>query len=150
MPSVRAVCARATTSMVPTVSCWSNMLNTRRGPYVRSHQAKTSETMKIYISTPTIGRKERTYEARWEAAKKRVKYLKELLENDFKGSDFVTTFDENCSDTPSHIAMGVNVTLVLGCDAIYLDHGWMNSIRCLLEYQTAKIYGLDIYEHDNM
>lgn len=125
--------------------------------------------MKIYISTPINGRKERTFAAKYKAAHARCENIKRILLADERFQDFcvgmvcngkaegcqpdfITTFDVN-GTKPEYTeadAMGTCIAAVLDADAIYLDHGWNNSKGCRLEYQAAKIYGKDIYEHDNM
>ena len=46
--------------------------------------------------------------------------------------------------------MGDCIKLVLTCDAIMLDHGWLQSKGCNLEYRAAKIYGKEIFEFDKL
>lgn len=87
------------------------------------------------------------------AAKHRIEMLKEILADDvqFKDYGLVSTFDlpHNGELDEAH-ALGQCVTTVMQCDAIYLDHGWTASKGCNLEYRTAKIYGKQIFEHDNL
>ena len=109
--------------------------------------------MKMYIATPINSRKEPTFESRLRGAARRIDYLKKFIGDDpmFEGYDLVSTFDikenEGCSEAR---AMGNCVEAVMTCDAIYLDHGWMQSCGCNLEYRAAKIYGKLIFEHDKL
>lgn len=109
--------------------------------------------MRLYIATPINARKERTMREKLDAAYDRIRLLKQVLKDspEFKGCEFVSTFDfkDQCNLTEAQ-AMGRCIELVLTCDAIYLDHGWLQSKGCNLEYRAAKIYGLEIYEHDKL
>lgn len=108
--------------------------------------------MKIYISTPINGRKERTFRDKYAAAFERAARLRDIILDDprFKDCDIDTPFNRTGIVLPEEKAIGNCITKVLACDAIYLDHDWTNSKGCRLEYQAAKIYGKDIYEHDKM
>lgn len=113
--------------------------------------------LKIYIATPINGRHEPTREKKLEAARKRVGMLKGLLadgicENGlcYTFGEKVSTFDVNDDDTDEATAMGRCIELIMKCDAIYLDHGWLQSKGCNLEYRCAKIYGLAVFEHDRL
>lgn len=110
--------------------------------------------MKLYIATPINARNERTFKEKYLAAKHRCEMLKELLYSD---PDFAV-YDEiesSCDFNPlgelsEENAMGRCIAHVLVDDAIYLDHGWQSSKGCNLEYRAAKIYGKQIFEHDNL
>ena len=54
---------------------------------------------------------------------------------------FTSTFDihPNGGMPAEHKAMGDCIALVMTCDAIMLDHGWLQSKGCNLEYRAAKI-----------
>lgn len=109
--------------------------------------------MKIYIATPINARSERTFKEKYNAAKRRVDFLMKLTYfiPQFRGSHFTSTFKINSLGEFSETeALGRCVSMVLECDAIYLDHGWQSSKGCNLEYWTAKIYGKTIYEHDRV
>ena len=116
--------------------------------------ANLAETkgMRIYIATPVNSRKEKTMQERREMAYHRCELLRKFLREEFAGAEIVTPFDVNPLDEEiaENEAMGRCVACVLTCNAIYLDHGWQASKGCNLEYRTAKIYGLIIYEYDNM
>ena len=87
------------------------------------------------------------------AAQERILHLKQVLKDEpmFTGCMFISTFDLNdVGELTEAEAMGRCVKLVLTCDAIYLDHGWLQSKGCNLEYRAAKIYGLEIFEHDKL
>ena len=100
--------------------------------------------MKLYIATPINARPEQGFRNKYQAARKRVRELKEIIKTDhrFYGYSFISSFDVNpAANTSEAIAMG---------SAIYLDHAWQSSKGCNLEYRTAKIYDKEIYEHDNL
>ena len=109
---------------------------------------------RIYIATPINARKERTLPDKVVAAENRIRTIKQVLKDEpmFKGCKFVSTFDlpHDPEDVSEARAIGDCVAAVLECDAIYLDHGWLQSKGCNLEYRAAKIYGLEIYEHDKL
>lgn len=113
---------------------------------------------RIYIATPINGRHEPTRESRLEAARRRVEYIKDILEEGIWCGDYkyefeecVSTFDVNDEEPCEEAtAMGRCIELVMKCDAIYLDHGWLQSKGCNLEYGCAKIYGLMVFEHDKL
>lgn len=107
--------------------------------------------MKLYIATPINARHEQTLKEKLLAAKHRIESLKDTLASDRRFHDYeiISTFDlshnVDCSEAS---AMGKCITAVMECDAVYLDHGWETSKGCSVEYQTAKIYGKHIFEHD--
>lgn len=110
---------------------------------------------RVYIATPINGRHDgRDFNEKLALAKKRIKTLKQVLSDEpaFKGCEFVSTFDihDDGEMPPESEAMGDCIALVLECDAIYMDHGWLQSKGCNLEYRAAKIYGLEIFEHDKL
>lgn len=107
---------------------------------------------RLYIATPINGRKGRNLEEKKEIAHARVRVLKKLLSGapEFQDYEIFSTFDlPHDGDTTEARALGDCVTAVLNCDAIYMDHGWLQSKGCNLEYRAAKIYGKTIYYHDN-
>lgn len=109
--------------------------------------------MKLYIATPVNGRKGTDINDKIVEAQHRIQILKQVLKDDprFIGCVMVSTFDiHDVEDITEADAMGDCIAEVLTCDAIYLDHGWLQSRGCNLEYRAAKIYGLDIYEHDKL
>ena len=105
---------------------------------------------RIYISTPINARREKTFHEKREAAERRCKRLKILVEAEWKNVQVVTPFDTVpiSEDVDEPVAIGRCITALLRCDAIYLDHGWNGSKGCRLEYYAAKAYGLGIIEHD--
>lgn len=111
-------------------------------------------TKRMYIATPINGRQAgRDFNEKLALAKHTVEVLKMILSDkpDFKDYEFTSTFDIHHGEMPPEAkAMGDCITLVMTCDAIYLDHGWLQSKGCNLEYRAAKIYGKDIYEHDKL
>ena len=111
--------------------------------------------MRVYIATPINGRHDgRDFNEKLALAKGRVKCLKQVLSEDpaFDDYEFTSTFDihPNGSMPAEHKAMGDCIALVMTCDAIMLDHGWLQSKGCNLEYRAAKIYGKEIFEFDKL
>lgn len=110
--------------------------------------------MRLYIATPINSRKEKTFREKYLAAKHRFEMLKELVCFDPRFDAFaeiVSTFSVNPYGMyTEEEALGRCVTAILGCDAIYLDHGWRGSKGCNLEYRVAKIYGKEILGYDSM
>ena len=113
---------------------------------------------RIYIATPIGGRHEPTREGKLREARRRVERIKELIGDGILCGDYwytydecVSTFDVNDEEPCDEAtAMGRCIELVMKCDAIYLDHGWLQSKGCNLEYRCAKIYGLAVFEHDKL
>ena len=103
--------------------------------------------MKLYIATPINARQEPTMREKLVAAKHRVEMLKAIIANDirFKDYELISTFDFNYMNDVEEEAMSRCIYHVLTSDAIYLDHGWITSQGCTLEYLTAKIYGKQIF-----
>jgi hypothetical protein len=108
----------------------------------------------MYIATPINGRKGNNINEKLAEAEHRVEVLKQVLsaDPDFMEYELFSTFDlpHDPQDFSEARRMGDCITAVLNCDAIYLDHGWLQSKGCNLEYRAAKIYGKDIYEHDKL
>ena len=107
---------------------------------------------RMYIATPVNARSEATLDLKREAAHRRCVGLKAVLEIDFPDWEIVTPFDvtRHFGEVVEAEAMGACITLLLTCDAIYLDRGWTASKGCNLEYRAAKIYGLAIMDHNKM
>ena len=105
--------------------------------------------MKLYIATPINARQEPTMRDKLIAAKHRVEKLKAILADDirFKNYELISTFDFNDMNDTEEKAMVRCIYHVLTSDAIYLDHCWTMSKGCKLEYQAAKIYSKQIFEH---
>ena len=109
---------------------------------------------RMYIATPINGQPGAcSLKEKLAWAERRVQILKQYLsdEPDFRDYEFVSTFDiHHGAMPPEHKAMGDCIALVMTCDAIFLDHGWLQSKGCNLEYRAAKIYGKEIFEHDKL
>lgn len=110
---------------------------------------------RMYIATPISGIPSNCgFEGKVAKARFRIEDLKQILSDDirFEGYEFVSTFDihPNGSMPAEHKAMGDCIALVKTCDAIMLDHGWLQSKGCNLEYRAAKIYGKKIFEFDKL
>lgn len=109
--------------------------------------------MKIYISTPINGRKEKTPYERRKAAHRKAKALKAYLADEYPDADIVTPFDVvpfDDTDVTETEALGRDITALLECDTVFLDRGWTSSKGCNLEYRAAKIYGLRIIDGNNI
>ncbi len=111
-------------------------------------------TKRMYIATPINGLKSNCgFDGKVAKAKHTVEVLKMILSDrpDFKDYEFTSTFDiHHGTMPPEHKAMGDCIALVMTCDAIMLDHGWLQSKGCNLEYRAAKIYGKEIFEFDKL
>lgn len=112
-------------------------------------------TKRMYIATPINGLKSNCgFDGKVAKARHRIETLIQVLGDDpaFDGYEFTSTFDihPNGSMPPEHKAMGDCIALVMTCDAIMLDHGWLQSKGCNLEYRAAKIYGKEIFEFDKL
>lgn len=113
--------------------------------------------MKLFVSIPMTGIED-TVIARFNRAKA-------LIESDPVLSQYeivtpyrmLEVFDEhglvegikNDNKTTGY-AMGKNVQIVIGCDAIYSCDGWRNSKGCKVERYTAEVYGLKLFEEDEV
>ena len=107
--------------------------------------------MKLYISTPINARQEKTFADKLLAAKYRVSLLEEIIRTDKRFAQYETIVYTNFDTVMSEAAaMGNCIRSVIECDAIYLDHAWQSSKGCNLEYQAAKIYDKQIFEHDKL
>ena len=109
--------------------------------------------MKLYIATPINARPEQGFRNKYQAARKRVKALKDIISSDhrFYGYSFVSSSAVNKSQNVSEaIVLGNCIQAVIECDAIYLDNAWKSSKGCNLEYRAAKIYDKEIYEHEKL
>ena len=111
-------------------------------------------TKRMYIATPINGRHDAIdINQKLALAKMRIGVLKQVLGDDpnFLDYEVTSTFDIHHGEMPSEAkAMGDCITLVMTCDAIMLDHGWLQSKGCNLEYRAAKIYGKEIFEFDKL
>lgn len=109
--------------------------------------------MKLFVSIPMTGIED-TVMARFNRAKA-------LIESDSVLSQYeivtpyrmLEVFDENGlvegiknDNKTTGYAMGKNIQLVIGCDAIYSCDGWRNSKGCKVERYTAEMYGLKLFE----
>ena len=113
------------------------------------------KTKRMYIATPINGRHDAVdINEKLALAEKRIGVLKQVLgdDPDFKDYELFSTFDlpHDPQDYSEARRMGDCITAVMNCDAIYLDHGWLQSKGCNLEYRAAKIYGKQIFEHDKL
>lgn len=104
--------------------------------------------MRIYVSTPINGRKEKTLDEKRKAAYRRCKMLRTYLKGEYPDATIVTPFDFiplDC-DIKENVAIGQCISMLLTCDTILLDRGWTASKGCNLEYRAAKIYGIEMID----
>lgn len=108
--------------------------------------------LRIYVATPVNGRKERTYEEKRKQAYLRCVYLRTVIRDEFPNAEVVTSFDVCPIDEQieESTAMGRCVSLVMTCDAIWMDGHWNESKGCRLEHRTAELYGLCIMNHGTL
>lgn len=103
--------------------------------------------MKYYISLPINGRKEKSFEEKYNAAKRRCIEMKEHIRQHLdKDAEFMTPFGVTYDAMPEANAMGKCITALLQCDIIALDADWRESKGCTVERYTAMVYGKGVVE----
>ena len=100
---------------------------------------------KVYFATPVNGRQEATLAEKKAAALARCVEVRNHLKR--LHPDWVICYsfmvcprDEQITEAE---AMGRCVTLLMSCDMLILDDGWMHSKGCELEMRTAEIYEIE-------
>lgn len=98
---------------------------------------------KVYFATPVNGRKELTKQMKKEAALQRCIEVRNQLHAIHP--DWIVTFSFNVCPVEDKTltepeAMGRCVTLLMSCDALILDDGWMESAGCNVERCVAVNY----------
>jgi hypothetical protein len=98
---------------------------------------------KVYFATPVNGRKELTKQMKKEAALQRCIEVRHKL--NIIHPDWIVMFSFNvCPVEDKNLteaeAMGRCVTLLMACDALILDDGWMESAGCNVERAVAVNY----------
>ena len=98
---------------------------------------------KVYFATPVNGRKELTKQMKKQAALDRCIEVRQFLRQ--QHPDWIVTFSFNvCPVEDKNLtepeAMGRCVTLLMQCDALILDDGWMESAGCNVERCVAVNY----------
>lgn len=110
--------------------------------------------MRIYISTPVNARQEDSFAEKYQAARKRVQEIEELLQEDFrlKDAQTVSTFDLNPLGTTETQAIGRCIQAVLESDLLYIDKTPYSSESkgCLLESTAAEIYKIPVITKQNL
>ena len=105
---------------------------------------------KVYFATPVNGRKEPTERAKKVAALQRCVEFRTKMKDIHP--DWAVTFSFNVCpigqelDEPT--AMGRCVELLMRCDALVLDDGWMGSAGCSVERSVAVNYGKKIVTNE--
>ena len=102
---------------------------------------------KVYFATPVNGRKESTLEDKKLAALHRCYDVREKIKKAHPDWIFCYPFMVCPFDTQSFTeaeAMGRCVTLLMQCDALILDDGWMESAGCSVERSVAVNYDIKI------
>lgn len=103
--------------------------------------------MKIYIATPVNGRKEKSKILKLYMAAERVYILKDKLKERYPKAKMCSflNLDEinpaNILKMKESEIMGKCVQMVMECDTIFMDDGWMFSNGCRVENNVANIYG---------
>ena len=98
--------------------------------------------MRIYISIPITGH---------DPEKQRAKAERFAKDIDAMGHKPINPFD--VPKPPEHFCekekyayyMGLDISGLLLCDAVYFSRGWEQSKGCRLEHAAAEIYGLKIF-----
>lgn len=92
---------------------------------------------KMYISLPISG---------WplHLVKQQAKDYAAIWSDEY---DVITPFDVNPDSKSFDYAhyMGRDIEALLRCECIYMAPGWVQSKGCNIEYQVAKICGLEIF-----
>lgn len=84
-------------------------------------------------------------------SKVKEKEAKEKLKAYFPDTNIISGFDLNTEENQTDAYyMGIDIKALLESDAIVSMPGWVNSKGCQVERYAAKIYGLDIFDYDNM
>ena len=107
---------------------------------------------KVYFATPVNGRKELTKQAKKEAALVRCIEVRKFLHEQYP--DWIVTFSFNVCPIEDKTlteaeAMGRCVTLLMQCDGLILDDGWMGSAGCNVERSVALNYNKRIITIDD-
>lgn len=98
--------------------------------------------MKIYISIPITGHDELKQKIKAASIAERIISMGHEAVNPFDAPP-APTFNER--ERYSHY-IGEDLKMLLGCDALLSSEpGCVISKGCRLEFQAAKIYGLQIY-----
>lgn len=103
--------------------------------------------MRVYISTPVNGRKEKTFEEKYAAAEERCRWVMDDISEREWGRDavFVHTFALNPPGGVTEAeAMGRCVQAVMESDMVVLDRGLEQSKGCRLERLVASIYNIPV------
>lgn len=107
---------------------------------------------KVYFASPVNGRTEPTLAEKKTAALARCVEVRNHLKR--LHPDWVITYSFMVCPINQVLteaeAMGRCVTLLMDCDMLILDDGWMQSRGCTLEQATAKIYGKEIHRLKNV
>lgn len=100
---------------------------------------------KVYFATPVNGRTEPTLAEKKAAALARCVEVRNHLKR--LHPDWVITYSFMVCPINQVLteaeAMGRCVTLLMSCDMLILDGGWMQSKGCELEMRTAEIYEIE-------
>jgi len=100
---------------------------------------------KVYFATPVNGRQEATLAEKKAAALARCVEVRNHLKR--LHPDWVITYSFMVCPINQVLteaeAMGRCVTLLMSCDMLILDDGWMQSRGCALEKATAETYGIE-------
>lgn len=104
----------------------------------------SKDVKKVFISTPITGFEIKQVRANCNNAK-------EILKAQYPNIEFISPFDIDwVPDMPDSWYMGRDIEALIDCDAIISMNGWIKSKGCLVERFTANIYGLKIYDYEDL
>ena len=108
---------------------------------------------KVYISLP-IAIAEDSVQKRYFQSICEIGCHSELKSYEIVGPVNIQEFGPNGIETPRDHEygwyIGQDIERLLGCDAIYMSHGWVTSKGCNAELEIAKIYGIPVYYADDI
>lgn len=98
---------------------------------------------KVFISIPITGQEEKS--------RTLCKEYKEKLTQMYPSVEFMSPFEiATEKGMPDSYYMGKDIERLMECDAIASVEGWQKSKGCQVERFTANIYGLKIYDMDDL
>lgn len=96
----------------------------------------------VFISLPISGM--------IEESMKTASKTKEILKKYYPTCTFINPFDLNDTQDDVATCMGTCIKNLINCDAIVSLKGWEKSKGCNVERFTAKVYGLEIFDIDDL
>ncbi len=98
--------------------------------------------MTVYVCIPINGRKSGTLAEKKMEARRQADIIKRQLE--YQGHTVITPFDVVPIDSQLSDAqtLGLCITALCSCEAIYKGPGWRTSKSCQVESITAQVYNI--------